>query len=138
MLAIAGPSVNDIGIWFGIVVAGVSAYLVLKARKGTTDDDEGVRTAALLANQVTALTSAVQLLESDKRNLQTEISHLHELRAGDVDKAEQQALEIKRLTEMVTQQAAVEQFRSEALSWFGAIGSAVHAEPPQFPDHVPA
>jgi uncharacterized protein (UPF0335 family) len=129
---------NDIGIWFGIGVAAVSSIVVIRARSATANDEEAVRTATLMTAQVTALDSKVQLLESEKRNLQTEISHLHELRTEDAKTAGRNAEDIKRLTELVTQQAAVEQFRTESLTWFEAIAAAVNAEPPQFPDHVQA
>lgn len=132
------PFINDVGVWFAILIAVAGSYFVVRARKGTADDNEAVKTATLMTAQVTALESAVHLLESDKRNLQTEITHLHELRAIDAKTAEQNSLDIKRLTEMVTQQAAVQQFRAESFAWFEAIAAAVHAEPPKFPDHVPA
>ena len=80
----------------------------------------------------------MQLLESDKRNLQTEITHLHmELRAADLEESKRTTEEISRLRELVTQQAAVEQFRAEAFAWFTSIAAACGAEPPKFPDHVP-
>lgn len=138
MLATAIPSVNDVGVWFAIVVAGISAWFVVKARKGTTDDDEAVKTATLMTAQVTALDSKVQLLESDLRNKQTEIQHLHELRAEDAKTIDRNAADLGRLTELVTQQAAVAQFRIEAFAWFESIAVAVDATPPKFPDHVPA
>lgn len=140
MLRLLGtqPYVNDIGIWFGILIAVVGSYFVVKARKGSADDNEAVKTATLMTAQVTALESAVHLLESEKRNLQTEIDHLHELRREDAKTAQRNAADIGRLTELVTQQAAVEQFRTESLAWFAAIAAAVSAEPPKFPDHIPA
>lgn len=118
------------------LVAG--SYFIVKARKGTADDNEAVKTATLMTGQIAALTSAQQLLEADKRNLQTEIVHLHELRREDAKTAERNREDIVRLTEMVTQQAAVQQFRDEAFVWFEAIAKAVNAPPPHFPDHVSA
>lgn len=131
------PYINDVGVWFAILIAVAGSYFVVKARKGTADDNESVKTATLMTAQVTALESAVHLLESDKRNLQTEIDHLHVLRTEDAKTAERNAKDIERLTELVTQQAAVEQFRSESLAWFEAIALAVRADPPSFPEHVP-
>lgn len=118
------------------LVAG--SYFIVKARKGTADDNEAVKTATLMTGQIAALTSAQQLLEADKRNLQTEIKHLHELRAEDAKAADRNREDIARLTEMVTQQAAVQQFRDEAFVWFESIAKAVNADPPKFPDHIPA
>jgi hypothetical protein len=90
----------------------------------------------LASTQIAALSAAIALLEAEKRNLQTEITHLHELRAEDAKTAAKNAQDIEGLRELVTQQAAVAQFRTESFAWFESIGKAVNATPPHFPDHA--
>lgn len=147
MLTGAAPFINDVGVWFAILIALAGSYFVVKARKGTADDNEAVKTATLMTGQITALTSKVQLAEEQAKTRDAEIAHIKETHTKEIqglrdilnekDKAlERNAEDIKNLKEMVTQQAAVAQFRDEAFAWFGAIAEKVGATPPLFPEHV--
>ena len=136
--------VNDIGIWFAIGTAGLAGYFAVKARSGNSSDDEAVKTATLASTQIAALESKVGLLESDKRNLETEIRHLHELRSEDAKtaerNAERNATDIQRLTEMVTQQLLrLPSSASRRLPGFEAM-RASPSTPSRLssPDHVPS
>lgn len=141
MLAETPVFLNYIAIVVGLLVTFTGSYFIVKARKGTADDNEAVKTATLMTGQIAALTSQQQLAEAHAKAQDIEIASLRDKvqrLLEEKDKAEERnKTEIQRLTELVTQQAAVAQFRSEAFAWFEAIAAATEAHPPIFPEHVP-
>jgi hypothetical protein len=148
LVASATSPLSELGIIVALLVTFAGSYFVVKARKGSADDNEAVKTATLMTGQIAALTAAQQLAEAEARRQdqlaaaekvrhEAEIGHLRDLLSEKDKTLDRNTRDIQRLTELVTQQAAVAQFRDEAFKWFEAIATAVQADPPQFPDHVP-
>lgn len=131
---------GTVGIIIGLVGAVAAGVFVVIGKKKTVDDTADMKTVTFMAAQITALESANNLITKDKEALQIRVDHLEELRK--IDKLEHEretkrnSDDIIRLTELVTQQAAVQQFRDEAMAWLEAIGIATQTSPPDFPDHV--
>lgn len=137
LTAMSLPHLSDLGVIGTLLIAVIGGYFVVKARKGTAEDNEAVKTATLMTGQIAALESEQRVAAAHKATQDAEIGHLRDLLAEKDKMLDRNSRDIVRLTEMVTQQAAVSQFRDEAFKWFEVIAEALDADPPQFPDHIP-
>lgn len=127
------------------------AIVIIVSRKGIADDNEAVKTATLMTGQIAALSSARELDAAEMRNQKAELDHMRKQHADEISQLRDKMAEkerafellqlstsadITRLEGLITQQAAVDQFRADSFKWFEAIAVAVKADPPFFPDHV--